>query len=59
MQDFPKIVMIALLGKILEQAFHVVGKLTYSHIKGGVLLKETDFTIKEEKTKQNIENFKK
>ena len=51
--------MIVLHGKILKQDFHVDGKLTYSHIKGGVLLKETDFTIKEEKTKRNIENFKK
>lgn len=42
-----------------KTGFSCGGKLTYSHIKGGVLLKETDFTIKEEKTKRNIENFKK
>ena len=33
------------------------GKLTYSHVKGGVILKETEFTIKEDIIKNNIEKF--
>jgi hypothetical protein len=37
----------------------VDGKLTFKHVKGGVILVETDFTIKEEKAIQNIVNFKK
>lgn len=44
-------------GKILEQVLHVGGKLTFKHIKGGVILSETEFTIKEEKTIKNIEKF--
>lgn len=35
----------------------VGGKLTYKHVQGGVLLVQTDFTIKEEKVKKEIENF--
>ena len=27
----------------------VDGKLTFTHVKGGVILKETEFTIKEDK----------
>ena len=46
------------IGKILKQDFHVHGKLTFSHVKGGVKLVETDFTIKEEKLKTYIEKFK-
>ena len=30
------------------------GKLTFSHVKGGVILKETEFTIKEEKKLSTI-----
>lgn len=37
----------------------VGGKLTFSHVKGGVILKETDFTITEEKTTKMIKDFKK
>lgn len=33
------------------------GKLTFKHVKGGVILDDTDFTIKEEKTIKNIEKF--
>lgn len=33
------------------------GKLTYKHIKGGVKLVETDFTIKGNIFKNNIEKF--
>ena len=33
------------------------GKLTFKHVKGGVKLVETDFTIKELKFKKEIKNF--
>lgn len=36
-----------------------VGKLTFKHVKGGVKLIETDFTIKEEKVISTIDKFKK
>lgn len=36
----------------------VDGKLTFKHVIGGVKLIETDFTIKEEKVINNIQNFK-
>ena len=49
--------MIMLHGKILKQDFHVLGKLTFKHIKGGVKLVDTEFTIKEEKFKSSIEKF--
>lgn len=42
-----------------KTGFTCGGKLTFKHIKGGVILVETDFTIKEEKTISNIVNFKK
>jgi hypothetical protein len=32
-----------------KEGLKVNGKLTFTHIKGGVLLKETEFTIKEDK----------
>lgn len=32
-----------------KEGFTASGKLTYKHIKGGVILEETDFTIKEER----------
>lgn len=35
----------------------VAGKLTFKHVKGGVILVDTDFTIKEETFKKVIENF--
>ena len=39
--------------------FSCGGKLTFKHVKGGVILVDTDFTIKEEKTISNIVKFKK
>lgn len=42
-----------------KTGFTCGGKLTFKHVKGGVKLVETEFTIKEEKTIKNIENFKK
>ena len=57
MQDFLKIVMIKLLGKISKQVFLAFGKLTFKHIKGGVLLVPTDFTIKDKETKRSLEKF--
>lgn len=38
--------------------FTCSGKLTFNHVKGGVILEETDFTIKEDKIKNNIKKFK-
>ena len=41
-----------------KQGFTCGGKLTFKHVKGGVKLVETDFTIKYDKTlKKNIKNF--
>ena len=37
----------------------VGGKLTFKHVKGGVKLVETDFTIKDLKLKKNIDKFDK
>lgn len=37
----------------------VPGKLTYKHVKGGVILENIDFTIKEEKLKTMIKNIDK
>lgn len=42
-----------------KTGFTAHGKLTFKHVKGGVILVETDFTIKEESFKKNIANFKK
>ena len=42
-----------------KTGFTCGGKLTFKHVKGGVKLVETEFTIKEEKTIKNIVNFKK
>lgn len=42
-----------------KTGFKCKGKLTFTHIKGGVLLKETEFTIKGEDIKKNIVKFKK
>ena len=42
-----------------ETGFTCGGKLTFSHVKGGVKLIETDFTIKEDKFLPNIVNHKK
>ena len=39
------------LGIVLNLVLHVGGKLTFKHIKGGVKLVETEFTIKEENLK--------
>lgn len=40
-----------------KTGFTCSGKLTFKNVKGGVKLIETDFTIKEEKIKKNIEKF--
>lgn len=42
-----------------KTGFTCGGKLTFKHVKGGVILIETEFTIQEEKTIKSIENFKK
>ena len=42
-----------------KQGFTCGGKLTFKHVKGGVKLVETEFTIKEEKLLPVIENRKK
>ena len=40
-----------------KTSFTCGGKLTFKHVKGGVILVETDFTIKEEKVLKNIAQF--
>ena len=40
-----------------KQGFSCGGKLMYYHVKGGVILKETQFTIKEDKMRKIIEKF--
>lgn len=40
-----------------KTGFTCSGKLTFKHVKGGVKLVETDFTIKEDKIKNNIVKF--
>ncbi len=40
-----------------KTGFTCGGKLTFKHVKGGVKLIPTDFTIKEEKVKTIIEKF--
>jgi hypothetical protein len=42
-----------------KTGFKCGGKLTFKHVKGGVILVETDFTIKEEKVINSIVKFKK
>lgn len=42
-----------------KTGFTCGGKLTFKHVKGGVILVETEFTIKEEKMLKNIETFNK
>lgn len=37
----------------------VGGKLTFKHVKGGVKLVETEFTIKDDKLRKNIDKFNK
>lgn len=39
--------------------FKCGGKLTYKHVKGGVMLVETEFTIKDDNVKKAISKFKK
>ena len=46
-------------GKNLKQDLLATGKLTFKHVKGGVILVDTEFTIKEEKTIANIVKFDK
>lgn len=41
-----------------KTGFSCGGKLTFKHVKGGVILIDTEFTIKEEKTISNIVKFK-
>ena len=53
-----RVVILKSSGKNLKLVLLVDGKLTFKHVKGGVKLVETDFTIKEEKIKTNIEKFK-
>lgn len=40
-----------------KTGFTCSGKLTYKHVKGGVLLVDTDFTIQEDNFKTIIEKF--
>jgi hypothetical protein len=40
-----------------KTGFTCGGKLTYKHVKGGVMLVETEFTIREEKLRKHIENL--
>lgn len=40
-----------------KTGFTCGGKLTFKHVKGGVILVETDFTIKEEKIIKHIDKF--
>ena len=42
-----------------KTGFKCGGKLTYKHVKGGVILVETEFSIKEDNIKKQIEKFKK
>lgn len=42
-----------------KTGFSCGGKLTFKHVKGGVILVDTEFTIKEEKTIANIVKFDK
>ena len=42
-----------------KTGFTAHGKLTFKHVKGGVILVETDFTIKEEKLRNIIDKFEK
>ncbi|MBO7716200.1 MAG: hypothetical protein J6S85_21730 [Methanobrevibacter sp.] len=42
-----------------KTGFTCGGKLTFKHVKGGVKLVETDFTIKEENIKNSIAKFNK
>lgn len=51
--------MISLLGIILKRGLVALGKLTFKHVKGGVKLVDTDFTIKDDKFITDIEQFKK
>ena len=44
-------------GKNLKRGFPALGKLTYKHVKGGVILVDTEFTIKEEKINKIIDKF--
>ena len=42
-----------------KTGFTCSGKLTYRHVKGGVLLVDTEFTIKEEKFLTILDKLKK
>ena len=41
-----------------KEGFKCSGKLMFSHVKGGVKLVDTEFTIKESKLKKQIAKFK-
>ena len=59
MQECQKVAIHKLNGTSLKLDLHVGGKLTFKHVKGGVILVDTDFTIKEEKLIKNITKFDK
>lgn len=42
-----------------KTGFSCGGKLIFKHVKGGVKLVETEFTIKDDELKSNIVKFKK
>lgn len=42
-----------------KTGFTCQGNLTFKHVRGGVKLLESDYTIKEKKMKNNIKNFNK
>lgn len=48
-----------LSGIYLKLDLHAGGKLTFKHVKGGVKLVETDFTIKDDTLIKSIENLDK
>lgn len=52
-----KVVTNLLHGKTSEQDYQFHGKLVFKHVKGGVKLYETDFTIRDEKIIKAIEKF--
>ena len=43
--------------KKFKVGFTCSGKLTFKHIKGGVKLVDTDFTIKDLKVTKNLKKF--
>ena len=43
--------------KKFAKGFKCGGKLRYKHVEGGVILVDTEFTIKEDKIKKELEEF--